>query len=65
MINSYDSIKAQFLKKSISVENLKKALEKLEDDDILYPNQVGNLTVVRNGNYIGYIDISEETYEQV
>lgn len=49
--------------KSITVEQLKKLLDSLMDSDKLYPNDVKNLLVVRDGAEIGCINIAEESYE--
>ena len=57
------NIDASFLEKSITNAKLKEILSKLKDDCILYPNQVGNLSVVHDGLFVGYIDISSETFE--
>lgn len=62
-INIRNSVDAGFLEKWISVEKLKSILSELQDGDLLYPNQVGNLSVIRDGKEIGYIDISIENYE--
>lgn len=39
------------------VIELRNVLRKLEHDDILIVNDVGNLAVGRNGKQIGYIDL--------
>jgi hypothetical protein len=61
--NIYNNIDAGFVEKWISVKQLKSILNTLQDDDLLYPNRVGNLSVVREDVQIGYIDISDEKYE--
>lgn len=52
--------------KGVTVAKLKELLNQLLDDDILYPNAVGNLAVYRNGEhtgffeYTGFLDIGPE-----
>lgn len=41
----------------VSVAELREALDRLLPDDILFPNQVGNLTIMRNGAYWGFINL--------
>ena len=41
----------------IEVKDLRALLQYLEDGDELYPNTVGNLLIIRDGESIGYIDI--------
>ena len=41
----------------ITVARLKKLLSLLKDDDVLIPNRVRNLTIVRNDKYFGFIDL--------
>jgi len=54
--------------KWITAKQLMDAVFELRPDDKLYPNSVGNLAVVRDMEYIGYInmatgevDLDEET----
>lgn len=49
--------------KWMTVKRLKEILSELEDEDLLYANRVGNLTVGRDGIYQGYIDFNSEVYE--
>ena len=44
---------------SISVGQLKELLGLLEDDDVLIPNRVANLTIIRADAYIGFINLLE------
>lgn len=62
-IDIENRVHAIFLEKWISVEKLMAILSELQDGDLLYPNQAGNLSVIRNDEQIGYIDISSENYE--
>lgn len=41
----------------ITVAQLRRLLTELRDDDVLIPNQVANLTVIRYGRYVGYVDL--------
>jgi hypothetical protein len=43
----------------LKVSTLIESLQKLNPDDILWPNMVHNLTVERDGKFIGYIDFKE------
>lgn len=54
-----------FFRKWMSVEQMKKCIEQLEDTDLIYPNRVGNLSIVRNSEMIGYIDFNSEQFEAV
>lgn len=47
--------------KYIPVEKLSALLSQLLSTDKIFPNRVGNLSVVRDGEYIGYIDLAAET----
>jgi len=61
MINLNEKmIKASFPVRYMSVKKFQIILSKLQKEDVLYPNQVGNLAIVRKNNYIGYIDFSDE-----
>lgn len=62
-IKALTHITAGFLSKCLSVEKLKQILDQLQDTDELYPNRVGNLSVIRNEEQIGYIDIGTESLE--
>lgn len=62
-VQSLTHISAGFLEKSIPVARLKEILSQLEDTDLLYPNRVGNLSVVRGDQQIGYVDIGSESLE--
>jgi hypothetical protein len=44
---------------SITVADLKSILEQLESNDVLIPNAVGNLAIIRNEEIIGYVDLAE------
>jgi len=57
------SVTAGFFHKWMTVGRMREALSGLEDDDLIYPNRVGNLTVCRGKDYIGYIDFNSEIYE--
>ena len=59
-------VKATFFRRWISVGKMKELLacSELRNDDTLYPNSVGNLSIVRNGRlFIGFIDIPNEGVE--
>lgn len=50
--------------KYLTVKELKKLLEKLEDDLIVKPNEVGNLMILSKYNvYLGYVDLLQGTLE--
>lgn len=44
---------------SITVAELRGLLSRLKDDDVLYPNRVRNLLIVRDGASIGFLDLLE------
>lgn len=44
----------------ITVAQLRELLLQLKDDDILIPNTVANLAVVRNDKYIGFVDLLKD-----
>lgn len=46
----------------ITVKKLKNCLCGLKSDDIIQANVQGDLSVKRNKNYIGYIDINEAEF---
>ena len=53
-----------FNRKQITVGKLQELMTKhLRPDDLLEPVEVGNLAVLRQGKYIGFIDIANETVE--
>lgn len=58
-------VKAEFFQRWMSVSQMKKCLAQLEDTDVLYPNRVGNLAVIRNSDklMIGLIDFNGEQFE--
>lgn len=57
---------AIFLRRYMSVGQMKNCLSQLKDTDLLYPNRVGNLTVLDSSKQgIGYIDFCEEKYETI
>lgn len=37
----------------------------LQDDDLLIPNAVGNMKVMRGGRYIGYIDLLPGSHQVI
>ena len=55
-------VTASFFMRWITVKQLKQILAKLNDNAILYPNHVGNLSVIKGLENLGYIDIAEEVY---
>ena len=44
----------------ISVATLQRLLAQLRPDDILIPNEVANLKIVRRGEYAGYVDLLKD-----
>ena len=42
----------------ITVQELQGLLQQLQADDILYPNPIGNLSIIRDDTYIGFLDIA-------
>jgi len=44
----------------VSVKKLKEILSELLDDDVLIPNAVGNLALIRNGEYAGFINLLKD-----
>jgi hypothetical protein len=44
----------------ITVATLRELLTQLEPEDVLIPNVVGNLKIVRGGTYIGYVDLLKD-----
>jgi hypothetical protein len=66
MIDTTVEINATFCKRSIMAHKLTALLtDHLNHGDMLVPNHVGNLTIMRNGKYIGYVDIGLEKVEFV
>ena len=57
-------IKASFFRRYMTVGGMKDCLSQLQNTDILYPNRVGNLTVIRDSakSAVGYIDFKKEKY---
>ncbi len=47
----------------ISVQELRKVLKELRPDDQLFVNAVGNLGILRNDHYFGFIDFEAGTLE--
>ena len=45
--------------KYLTVRELRAILDKLEPDERLYPNAVRNLAVVKNGEYVAWIDFRD------
>lgn len=43
----------------ISVSGLRELLSGLRDDDVLIPNECSNLAIMRNGEYVGFIELLE------
>lgn len=44
----------------ISVAKLRELLAMLEDDDVLIPNAVANLKIVRGDRYVGFINLLKD-----
>ena len=65
MINTEVEISGSFFEKSILVAQMIALLNKLEDNDILMPNRVGNISVIRDGDFIGFIDVSFEELDLI
>jgi len=66
-INTDIEIKAMFFERYMSIGQLKKCIEQLEDTDIVSPNRVGNLLVMRSSGQwtVGYIDFNKERFEVI
>ena len=64
-INTDVEIKAEFFRRYMTVKQMKNCLCQLQDTDILYPNRVGNLSVIRDStkSVIGYIDFNTESFD--
>jgi len=63
MIDTDVEVRAVFFKRWLTVKKLKEILSQLDDDDLLIPNRVGNLAVVRGAEHIGQIDFNAEEFE--
>jgi hypothetical protein len=51
-------------RKSISVKKLKDILDGLGDDVVLVPNDVKNLSVIKDYKHVGFVDIAFEKHEE-
>lgn len=60
MIDINETVTGSWLYKEISVKKLIKITSKLEDEDILTPVGTGNMAILRNNIFIGFIDIGAE-----
>jgi hypothetical protein len=49
----------ELVEHSITVKRLTEILTELRDDDVLVPNTVRNLAVLRGGHYIGFVNLIE------
>lgn len=64
MIDIDVEVSALFFRRWLTVAQLKQILDQLDDDDVIYPNRVGNLSVCDSeGGQTGYIDFQEERFE--
>ena len=63
MIDTSHRISAGFFERWMTVAQLRSILDDLQNDDLLYPNRVGNLSVVRNAEQVGFIDFSDEKFK--
>jgi hypothetical protein len=63
-INYKREMDASFFERWMSVEALKRILEKLEPTDEIEPNEVGNLAVYRGDKFYGFIDIGTEKFHK-
>jgi hypothetical protein len=61
-IDTSREVEAGFFTRWMTVDKLRKALEQLQDTDEILPDKVGNLSVPRDGEVIGYIDFQEEEF---
>ena len=61
------SVDARFFRRWMTVRQLKNILNLLKDDDAVFPNRVGNLTVLRDSELrmVGFIDFQAEIFEPV
>jgi len=44
---------------AVKVAELKAAILELRDDDLLVPNEVRNLAIIRDGDFVGWIDFGQ------
>ena len=61
-------ITADFFLRWMSVAQLRDILSNLDDNDVVVPNRVGNLTIFQGGiegEYKGYVDFNGETFDPV
>ena len=49
--------------KKLTVKKLIELLNKLPDDNYVYVNRVGNLSILKEEVYLGYIDFLDETID--
>lgn len=58
---------SQSIMKYIRVKDLSKLLNQLDPEERLWPNRVGNITIVHSNEMIqlGYVDLSEEEGEEL
>ncbi len=64
MIDTDVEVVAVFFRRWLTVEQMKQILDQLDDDDIVVPNRVGNLSVCDSeGGQTGYIDFAVERFE--
>ena len=60
MATNSEQVRAVFLRRWMTVGQMVKVLDQLEGTDVLFPNRVGNLTVFRRSDAIGYVDFCDE-----
>jgi len=60
-------VDAGFNRRWLTVKQMREMISELEDDDLLAPNRVGNLSIFRDNeqSMIGYIDFHTEELEIV
>jgi len=64
MIDTNTTVEAKFHLRWMTVRKLKEIMDQLDDDYIVVPNRVGNLSVRNNDDLaIGFIDFNEERFE--
>ena len=51
------------IRHEVSVKKLRELLTQLNDEDVLIPNQVAHLALIRNGSQIGFIDLLPDFQE--
>lgn len=44
---------------AVTVAEMRQAISTLEDDDLLVPNQVSNIAVVRDDEFFAYVDLNQ------